>query len=305
MNYIRGQRIASATCFMFLVLGGACVSDGEPEDGPPEGYVRFRTAPIEVGPGESGLWIQWVAPPMDQDMDIVDIQGTQSAGGHHAVLMSTGEAQEVGFTRDWENADQLSIHLYGGVGGPDGDAINLPDGVMFRVPAGMALAIQTHYLNTSDEPILGESALDVKMVEASDDHVVASQFTMTTLGIEIEPGENFVETSCELPRDVELVMWANHMHEHGVRARSDLTVAGKVDVVKDDPVWNYEWSTNPNFASRDAGDALVLPAGSTLRTECTWINTSSDTVRFPDEMCVFFAYYLGTEDLYCVDGRVN
>jgi hypothetical protein len=305
MNYVLGRRVASVTCFIFVALGGACVDGGEPVDGPPEGYTRFLTAPIEVGPGESGMWIQWVGAPMDQDMDIVDIQGTQSAGGHHALLLATGQVEEPGFTRPWENVDQLSTHTYGGVGGPGGDTVALPEGVMWRIPAGNALAVQTHYLNTSDQPILAESVLDVKLVPAAGEHLIASQFAVTSLAIELEPGQSSLETDCELPQDIELVMWANHMHELGATVTTDLTTGDEVEVIKDDPVWDYEWAFNPNFAHREVDDTMVLPAGSTVRVACTWVNEGGGTVRFPDEMCVFFGYYLGTEDFTCVNGRVN
>lgn len=296
------------TCFplvALLALAGCGEEGYEPVEDVPDGYTRYRTDPIDLEPGASGLWFQWVAAPADRPLDILDIRGSQSIGGHHALLMSTTDVQEVGYTRAYDNTDLLSSHIFGGVGGPNGEPLAPPPGVVFRVPAGQALVVQTHYLNTSDQTIRGESVLDIKTVEASDEHVVASQFTMTSLAIDVIPGgQTQLETNCVMPRDVELVMWTNHMHDLGTMQLTELTVGDELRTIKSDPVWDYEWAFNPNFEQRGLDEALVLPAGSTLRTSCNWFNDTGAAVAFPDEMCVFFGYYLGTEDLYCVDGDV-
>src|SRR4051812_28782269 len=95
----------------------ACSSDGGDGDGAPEGYVRYRTPPVELQPGESGFWATWVANPADHDLDILDVQGWQSIGGHHAVMYSTTNNKPLGTTRAWQDVDQLTSRFLGGVGG--------------------------------------------------------------------------------------------------------------------------------------------------------------------------------------------
>jgi hypothetical protein len=59
-----------------------------------------------------------------------------------------------------------------------------------------------------------------------------------------------------------------------------------------------------NFTTLTAETPAVLPAGSTLRTTCTWNNPNSTTVGFPDEMCTFVGYYVGSSDVNCIDGAM-
>jgi hypothetical protein len=273
-------------------------------DEPLPGYTRFTVPSIWVEPGESGLWATWVAAPQDRALDIVDVQGTQSKGGHHALLYSTIDVQDVGMTRAWEESDQLTSRFIGGIGGEGAEATKLPAGVVFRVPAGSALLIQTHYLNTSLERAKMDSTLDVKFVEAAPDAKVASLFSMTSLAIDVAPGGQSLEFECVLDEDIQLLMYANHMHELGLEARTKLVRDdGSSADIKIDPRWSYEWAFNPNFEHRTPEAPLVIEAGSMLRTACQWQNTGSRSVAFPDEMCVFFGFYLGEKDKTCIGGR--
>ncbi|MET0387337.1 MAG: hypothetical protein ABW321_15320, partial [Polyangiales bacterium] len=54
-----------------------------------EGYQRFEPPAIELKPGDSDDWAQWIGGPLDQDYDVVDIRGVQSIGGHHALVYAT------------------------------------------------------------------------------------------------------------------------------------------------------------------------------------------------------------------------
>src|SRR5262249_17439515 len=48
------------------------------------GYVRFEPPPVDVAAATSKMWMQWVSAPLDHDMDVLDLSGSQSLGGHHA-----------------------------------------------------------------------------------------------------------------------------------------------------------------------------------------------------------------------------
>lgn len=292
-------------CFLFFAMA-SCGSEETPppDDGPPEGYVRYRTPPVTLQPGESGLWAQWVANPFDEDMDVADVIGWQSEGGHHALMYSTSEAREIGYTRDWSDADQLSTRFVGGIGGEGAEAVRLPAGMVLRIPANSSLLIQTHYINTGDTELVAESYLDVKLVPASPDAVVAGLFSHTDVGVDLTPGTNTMTVECVLQDDIELVMFANHMHEYGTVVKTtNILEDGTEIVLKDDPAWEYEWALNPNFEYRTLESTVLLPAGSTLRTECEWQNTTTDEVSFPDEMCVFFGFSTNGNDIVCLSGQ--
>jgi hypothetical protein len=296
-----------------VIAAGGCAGSGDDNDNDavPEGYVRFEPPTITVEPGESGQWVQYVANPFDEDMDVVDIVGHQGTGGHHAVLYATPTVEAIGTTRDWQNVDQLIDRFLGGLGGEGAEEIALPEGAVFRVPAGQALYMNTHYFNATDSPIEGWSRLDVKFEPADESRIAVSLFANVSLAFEATPGFSEATTACTLERDVDLVMFTNHMHEWGRAARTTILPPGaRTDdapqVLKDDPVWNSEWTTNPNFERHTVAEPLRLPAGSQIETTCSWDNDTGASLRFPDEMCVFLAFDIdGVGDLACVDGNTR
>jgi hypothetical protein len=291
-----------------VALAAACGSDedGPPADGPPPGYVRYQTPPVTVQPGESKMWVQWVAAPLERDQNIVDLMGTQSLGGHHAVLYTTKEVQPIGTTRDFTNDDQADIHLVGGIGGEGGEAVKLPPGVVFRVPAGRALLVQTHYFNSGEQPIEGTSTIDVKFGDPSPDDKIASFFVSSAKRLDIPAhGDSQRDVSCVLQKDLPLLMFANHMHEIGVSIRTmvKLPGTGATMLLKDDPTWNPEWTFNPDYTTATVDAPIVLSAGSTLTTHCEWHNGTDQAVGQPNEMCLFLGFFIGDKDATCLEGE--
>jgi hypothetical protein len=274
-----------------------------PDAGPPPGYLRFTTAPVSVAPGTSGQWMQWVQAPLDHDVDVVDIQGKQSVGGHHAVLYSTTNVQPIGTVQVWQDSDVTSAHFLGGIGGEGGSALKLPEGAIFRLRAGQALALQVHYLNPTAQTIEGSTELDVKLGTTSPSDQIASLLTNTALSFQVPAsGKLHVDVSCTLTQDASVLMITNHLHQWGTAALTQLVDgAGNTTVLKSDPQWNAEWTTNPDYTKYTVTSPLLLKAGDTIQTACDWTNTTDMPLTFPSEMCVFIGFYLGDSDVGCID----
>ena len=66
----------------------------------------------------------------------------------------------------------LHISFVGAIGGEGTatSAAKLPDGLNFRLPAGQALMINTHWLNATDNTVDGQAVIDVKFADATPDH---------------------------------------------------------------------------------------------------------------------------------------
>jgi hypothetical protein len=293
-----------------LLLPAACADQGSENDG--EGssvdeVLRFETPPVELQPGETAQFKTWVAGPVDRDRDILEITGWQGFAGHHAILMSSVEEQPIGTNRVWSEYDQLDTSFLGGVGGEGGAAINLPEGAVFRVPAGRSLVVQTHYQNASDQVIRDTfSYLDVKFSDPSDDRVVAGLFVNTAADLHVPAGQSTLDVSCTLDRDVPMLMWVNHIHEWGTDIKTTAVIDGKEVVLKDDKSWNPEWVTNPNYKDFSVDEPFVLPAGTTLTTHCAWNNSKGVELVFPEEMCIFTGHHnLGMRDVICMNGSVQ
>lgn len=283
---------------------------GDPPDSvwsqptPAEGYTRFEPQTIEVAPGEDGTWCQWLTAPAEADIDIMDITGEQPYPGHHAILVATKIQEPVGTTKLCSEVDQSSMKLLGGVGG-EGSASAFPEGAVLRLRKGESLLMNTHYLNTSTKQVTGRAMLDVKFEAPSPDHVVASFFTIVTVKFEIQPqSQATAEAKCVLPRDIQLIDFANHMHDFGSKVHTEEIRAGgdTVDLLRNDS-WLYEWQFNPVRERWSVKEPHVLKAGDTIRTQCTWSNTSTDALTFPREMCVGAGFMLGDTDVNCVDGE--
>jgi hypothetical protein len=179
-----------------------------------------------------------------------------------------------------------------------------PSGAVLRLKKGQSLMMNTHYLNTSAKTVTGQATLDVKFAEPSPDHVRASYFGAGGFKFALMPqSESTFDVTCVLPRDIKLIDWSNHMHDLGVKMHSEVIHAdGKAEDLQRDETWLYEWQFNPPMRKWPVDAPHVLKAGDTRHIQCTWKNTSAETVTFPREMCFATGFFLSEEDIYCVDG---
>lgn len=176
-----------------------------------EGYDRYTTPAVELGMGESREWMQWLTGPLDQDYDVIDVTGEQGIGGHHALIYATNMPGEPGFTRFYEEEDQLKMRLMGGIGGEGGASVELPPGVVFRVTKGSYIVAQTHYLNYTTGPIEGRSVIDIKLAPVDESKQVAGIFSSTDLRISLEPGvEETFTVDCPVREDLHFLSISNH-----------------------------------------------------------------------------------------------
>lgn len=269
------------------------------------GYKRFIASAVEVPSGTTDDWIQWVEGPVDQDYDVIALKGAQSKGGHHALLLATTEAQANGVTRKYTERDQLTSSSLGGVGAEGNVAI--PEGVVFRLRKGSYLAIQAHYLNTTEEAIQGETYIDLKMTPKDPSHTVAGHFASTTLKIALPPkAETSLDVTCPVEQDLQILRMTNHMHYAGLSTYTEYTdPSGKAHLLKQDDVWSEDWALAPNYDNFPVSAPLVIPAGSTIHTRCTWNNSTDKMLGFPEEMCVFATVILGEKEISCIDGKFS
>src|SRR4051812_25591149 len=189
---------------MVVVLLAACGTQDTQYGGEvlPDGYIRYTAPAVRLQPGETAQYVQWVAPALDRELDVVAVRGSQSAGGHHALLYASPDLEPVGTTRMWEPADQITARFLGGTGGEGASAVtNLPEGAVLRVPAGSGFYIQTHYLNTSDDVLDGTSSIDVKLAEPSPDATELSMFVSSTLTVNVPPGASEETLDCDVQED--------------------------------------------------------------------------------------------------------
>jgi hypothetical protein len=284
-----------------------------------DGYQRLTAATVpNIDPGGDVTFCQYVMGPLDHDVDIMDVGGYQSAFGHHAVAFSytdTGE-QELGASTpcmgtefssgDGTSTDPASAtsglsmgSFLGGIGGAmGGKSAQLPDGVAFRLKKGDGIMLNAHYLNTGTEVVDGDAVLDVKFVDADPSHLIASLFLTLNIGFSLPPQATTKSSvECVAGDDVKIIMMANHMHEFGTAATTEVVRAnGEQAMLRDDPSWTYDMQFNPIYSKWTVAAPFVLNKGDTIRTTCQWNNSKTETMAFPREMCVGAGFALTAGD---------
>jgi hypothetical protein len=284
-----------------------------------EGYIRFEAMKVtDIKPGEDLTICQYVMAPVDHDMDVLHIDGTQSKFGHHAVAFSyiPGADEQVGaelpcmmgsneFSAGVPNGTApagggtFGGTFLGAVSPAGGKVASLPEGVAFRLKKGEGVMLNVHYINTGNEPVDGESYLDLELVEPNATRPIAALFLNLNIGFKLPPNaETDSVADCVAKSDVNVIMMSNHMHEWGSHATTQVTRGdtGVVDVLRDDPTWNGDMVNNPTFATWTAEEPYVLHAGDTIRTSCSWRNTTADELSFPREMCISAGFALASGD---------
>lgn len=218
----------------------------------PDGYTRYYSTVQTLGPGESTMLVEWVAPAFDEDMDVLDVSGGQTNGGHHALLYATAVIEEVGTVRPLDTEDQLVARSFGGPGGEGMDLrlLDLPEDYAFRLRKGEGLYIQSHYINVTEDTIDVRSYIDAKLAKPSGERTIITSFTNATVENELAPASSTETTvECVTQSDLKLVVYSNHMHEYGKSVSTEAELPdGTRLMIKDDPVWTDEWQTNPNYS---------------------------------------------------------
>jgi hypothetical protein len=97
------------------------------------------------------------------------------------------------------------------------------------------------------------------------------------------------------------------MHEFGVHATTEVerVDTGDVEVLRDDPSWTYEMQFNPEYNRWTVDVPFLIHPGDTLRTSCSWDNTTSERLTFPREMCISAGFVLATGDKPTAPGICN
>lgn len=293
---------------------GGALAEGSMMPPVPDGYKRVIAPVVEdVPPGGDVLLCQYVMAPFDRDMDVLDVKGFQSKYGHHAVAYAVTSSAPVGTSRPCNRDDNTQIGTFlGGVGGETGDpAAKLPEGVVFRMPKGSSIMLNTHFLNTGTDTIDGQTALDFKFDEVDPSRSVASMFVNITLDFTLDPAaKTTADATCTLSDDYEFFRFANHMHTYGADAYTELTRSdGTVEDVHRDSAWDPEMQFDLVFSEWSLDTPMVMNAGDTLHTHCEWNNTTDESIEFPDEMCVGVGFFVNPPGVaaaspVCMDGSM-
>jgi hypothetical protein len=284
----------AAAAFLALACGSSAESpnaiDAAPGgafDAPAETTVDARTGTmidlIESGwtlPGGSEEY-RCVRKTLTQDLLIDRFEPIGPLGTHHTVLsVGDGSGPDGEFRCDSTVLSPQIIY----VSGVQTPAMEMPANVVMRVNAGEQLLLNLHLFNTSPAPLSGRSGVRVRVAAGGDGAQEAEAVLAGTLSLDIQPGIDVETGRCRLPTATHVFAVAPHMHQLGIHQKVTVEGSGQVLLDRD-----YHFDAQ-DFVFVDA----ALPAGSTVRVDCTYDNPGMVPVGWGEssnlEMCFAILY---------------
>jgi len=158
--------------------------------------------------------------------------------------------------------------------------------------------LSVHFVNTGDTPLNGDAVIDLKMVEADPARVIATMFANVSTNVTLPAAKQTTSVvDCVVNADLQFLMMGNHMHEYGVKASTQVIRRdGTIQDMHTDQTWTKDQSFNPIYSHYPLAAPLVVRAGDTLRTSCTWNNGTPNPILFPREMCTASGFMLTKAD---------
>jgi hypothetical protein len=252
-------------------------------------YVDFVSPEFEIEPGVERM--DCVHFRYDgEDTAIQDVNSLQGKYGHHAVLLAAKDPKEPGTREDCTNAEDMTKY------DPFAIPVELPEGLGVYLPKGKPLVLQIHYVNAGKKPIRVRDVVRLKTIPIASVRRWAATFATNSLDVKVPArGESTLSFDCAVPIDADLLLLGGHMHEHGKRIA--------IELGPDDKSLEQLYATDWTAEYRDAPPITMmmtnpkpLQKGHILRTTCTWSNTESRPLTFPEEMCSAFGYVAGSKD---------
>jgi hypothetical protein len=163
--------------------------------------------------------------------------------------------------------------------------IDLPEGVAFKLHSGQRWVMDLHYVNTTDQTILVNAAVNLGTLAPEQVTQWAGPLQFDAGELEVLPGqETSVQFTCPFDQDATIYTLMGHMHDHGTSYTIDLEQSGESSRLYDVADWGPTFREYPRISSWRDG-SLQVKVGDGLTTTCTWYNDTDSTLAFPYEMC--------------------
>ena len=270
----------------------------------PPGGEAFYTPIFTIQPGQDITYCTYMEGLTDKDRRVHTTTGTQSKFGHHAIIFYA-TAPEKPHTAECYGEGMVNLHQMLGATGGEGNAFwEPPANVSTLVPKGSQMVIQSHWINTVEEPTRVQAMMVTIPGKTGPDAINAGSVAIVDTTFKIPPqGPYETFTECTFDRPHDLIMSLGHEHEWGTHVFAEVTrTDGTTETLLDRPFVPHD-TFAPPVDDHPLATPLKFAMGDKLRMTCQWENTTTDALQFPREMCVFFGYSMEPEDAHCVDGR--
>ncbi len=221
---------------------------------------------------------------LEEDLWISEFHPIIPLGTHHTVVTLADPGDPDGTAECANPFEGGPRSIYGtGVGT---QPLIMPEGVAVKISAGEQLVLNLHLFNASAEALTGTSGIQYKALDPSQVEREASSYLWGPLDFQILPnGSTTDSASCTVATDLEVFAILPHMHQSGSHLRFLYTPPGGGEEVE-----IFDRSYDFDAQEMQTYDPIAfLEEGGVITTECTWNNTTDETLTFGessnDEMC--------------------
>jgi hypothetical protein len=216
---------------------------------------------------------EWSLPPgsenwyctsrtLEEDVYIGAFRPIDPVGTHHTLLTyGPPDGPDLPPTPcDPENIRPNVVYA----SGVNTNALELPDGVGFKIAAGQQIYLNLHVFNTSDAPLTGTSGIEMQTLPAGAVEHEAEMFLPGPLGFQIPQNQEYSYSSnCDITQEQHVFALFPHMHQLGVHFRNEITTGGETRTLWDED-YRFDAQTFARF------DPITLQPGDRITTTCTW-----------------------------------
>ncbi len=225
-------------------------------------------------------------------------------GSHHFILFETSYATIPTAARDGRTVDTSGVFdcpegpqsdwdatgFLGGSQNAAGDsAIRYPEGIAFRIPPQSVLLMNAHYINTDDEPLDVDVAINLHTIPESEVTEEGGILFWYDPFIRVPAmGSSRVRAGCRVGDDIQVVGVQSHMHRRGTHFVAETVLGGARQTIYE----TTEWEDVPVV---EFEPALQVPGGTRVEYQCSYDNPERRDVyqgfTTKDEMCVLVGTY--------------
>lgn len=270
----------------------AGMRDCFPPNENPDLYFRVFTPPIVVPPGEDATFCTYLPIVTEQTLYFRATRGRQMRGGHHIAVFYANAPSDDHTPHVCTNEEMSNYMFAAGAGGEGGQDTSMPPGVALRIEPGRQIVIQSHYINTSDQPRTVMDMVDIERTTLEESPTVVDSFAIIHSDFSIPPRtqDYVLEKECRLTEPMDIYLLLGHTHENGMLFEVERIPAGATTPellyhATDGPLLR----DNPQILTWDT--PLRFEAGDVLRMRCGWDNNTGEALEWPSEMCVALMYY--------------
>ncbi len=257
----------------------------------PDGWLSLMEGDWSLAPGEEGYYCVYVTIP--RDIYIKAFRPLTPPGTHHTVLTRyEGATPADGIVKCGVGTNGQSMIYGSGVGAPD---FVFPPTVGLHLAQGTRLLLNLHVYNGLDEPMIGRSGTLFQETTAAEvPNLAELVLAGPTVSLNVPTGVTTQSGTCQLSnvtsQPIKVFALSQHMHKLGTRMKSVITRSGSAPIVLQDIPYDFEKQSFQLVSPH-----VELLPGDSLKTECTYNNTTGATVRFgessDDEMCFTDLFY--------------